>query len=130
MDQPHQRLRHARAEQGFDTAAAAADAFGWNRNTYASNENGNAPFSYRRAKDYAVAFAVRPEWLYDASGPMRALGLARVIGMWVPTPPAKSSMPRARNPRTSPPSRRAAPTTPWHSRSPEDPCADWPMTGP
>jgi Peptidase S24-like len=80
MDQPHQRLRHARAEQGFDTAAAAADAFGWNRNTYASNENGNAPFSYRRAKDYAVAFAIRPEWLYDASGPMRALGLARVIG--------------------------------------------------
>ncbi len=80
MDQPHQRLRHARTEHGFDTAAAAADAFGWNRNTYASNENGNAPFSYRRAKDYAVAFAVRPEWLYDASGPMRALGLARVIG--------------------------------------------------
>jgi transcriptional regulator with XRE-family HTH domain len=80
MDQPFQRLRHARTEQGFDTAAAAADAFGWNRNTYASNENGNAPFSYRRAKDYALAFKVRPEWLYDASGPMRGLGLARVIG--------------------------------------------------
>ena len=55
MDEPFQRLREARIAKGFDTAAAAADAFGWNRNTYASNENGNAPFSYRKAKDYASA---------------------------------------------------------------------------
>ncbi len=82
MDQRFQRLRHARAESGFETAAAAADAHGWNRNTFASNENGNAPFSYRKAKDYAVAFSVRPEWLYDASGPMRRIlqGMVRVIG--------------------------------------------------
>ena len=64
------RLRQARIAKGFDTAAAAADAFGWNRNTYGSNENGNAPFSYRRAKEYAAAFGVSPEWLYDAAGPM------------------------------------------------------------
>lgn len=78
-----QRLRHARTEAGFDTASAAAEAFGWNRNTYASNENGNAPFSYRKAKEYAAAFGVRPEWLYDASGPVRPGapgGLVRVIG--------------------------------------------------
>lgn len=78
-----QRLRHARTEAGHDTAAAAAEAFGWNRNTYASNENGNAPFSYRKAKEYAAAFGVRPEWLYDASGPVRPGtrgGLVRVIG--------------------------------------------------
>lgn len=83
MDERFQRLRHARTEQGFETAAAAAEAFGWNRNTYASNENGNAPFSYRKAKEYAGAFGVRPEWLYDSAGPMRALGqagLVRVIG--------------------------------------------------
>lgn len=82
MDQRFQRLRHARAESGFETAAAAADAHGWNRNTFASNENGNAPFSYRKAKDYAVAFSVRPEWLYDASGPMHPIlqGMVRVIG--------------------------------------------------
>lgn len=71
MDDRRQRLRLARTHRGFDTAAAAAEAFGWNRNTYASNENGNAPFSYRKAKEYALAFDVRPEWLYDASGPMR-----------------------------------------------------------
>ncbi|MDB5427293.1 MAG: hypothetical protein JWR43_1268, partial [Phenylobacterium sp.] len=55
IDERYHRLRQARIAKGFETAAAAADAFGWNRNTYASNENGNAPFSYRRAKEYAVA---------------------------------------------------------------------------
>lgn len=50
---------------------------------FASNENGNAPFSYRKAKEYAAAFGVRPEWLYDASGPMRttaAIGFVPIVG--------------------------------------------------
>ncbi|MBS0362091.1 MAG: helix-turn-helix domain-containing protein [Proteobacteria bacterium] len=83
MDERFARLRQARVAKGFDTAAAAADAFGWNRNTYSSNENGNAPFSYRRAKEYAAAFGVRPEWLYDAAGPMlpaAEAGYVPVIG--------------------------------------------------
>src|ERR1700741_4793540 len=83
MDEPYQRLREARVAKGFETAGAAADAFGWNRNTYASNENGNAPFSYRRAKEYAAAFEVRPEWLYDAAGPMRVAaepGFVPIVG--------------------------------------------------
>ena len=83
MDDRFPRLRLARTENGFETAAAAAEAFGWNRNTYSSNENGNAAFSYRRAKEYAAAFGVRPEWLYDAAGPMRSTGvagLAPIIG--------------------------------------------------
>jgi transcriptional regulator with XRE-family HTH domain len=83
MDERFQRLREARIAKGFDTALAAADAFGWNRNTVISNENGNAPFSYRRAKEYAAAYGVRPEWLYDASGPMRPLaesGYVPIIG--------------------------------------------------
>lgn len=83
MDDRPSRLRQARTDKGFETAAAAADAFGWNRNTYASNENGNAPFSYRKAKEYAAAFGVRPEWLYDAAGSMRPAsegGFARIVG--------------------------------------------------
>jgi phage repressor protein C with HTH and peptisase S24 domain len=84
MDERCGRLRQARIARGFETAAAAADAFGWNRNTYASNENGNAPFSYRRAKEYAAAFAVRPEWLYEAAGPMAGAavepGYAPIVG--------------------------------------------------
>ncbi|HEY8003831.1 MAG TPA: helix-turn-helix transcriptional regulator [Phenylobacterium sp.] len=82
-DERFLRLREARIAKGFDTAAAAADAFGWNRNTYGSNENGNAPFSYRKAKEYAVAFGVRPEWLYDAAGsmlPAADAGFVPIIG--------------------------------------------------
>ena len=83
MDDRGPRLRQARMAKGFDTAAAAADAFGWNRNTYGSNENGNAPFSYRRAKEYAAAFGVRPEWLYDAAGamlPASVEGFVPIVG--------------------------------------------------
>ena len=83
MDVRAERLRQARLGKGFETAAAAADAHGWSRNTFASNENGNAPFSYRRAKEYAAAFGVSAEWLYDAAGPMLATaasGFAPVIG--------------------------------------------------
>ena len=83
MDERFLRLRQARTAKGFDSATSAADAFGWNRNTYVSNENGNAPFSYRRAKEYAQAFGVSAEWLYDAAGAMVGAGsegLVPVIG--------------------------------------------------
>lgn len=83
MDGRAERLRQARLGKGYETAAAAAEAHGWSRNTFASNENGNAPFSYRRAKEYAAAFGVSAEWLYDAAGPMLAAtasGLVPVIG--------------------------------------------------
>ena len=83
MDERPLRLRQARVAKGFETATAAADAFGWNRNTYVANENGYAPFSYRRAKEYAQAFGVRPEWLYDAAGamlPVAEPGYVPVIG--------------------------------------------------
>jgi len=82
MDGRAQRLKQARIDRGYDTAASAADVHGWSRNTYASNENGNAPFSYRRAKEYAAAFGVSPEWLYDAAGPMQPAvdGFVPVIG--------------------------------------------------
>ncbi|MCI3135467.1 peptidase S24 [Phenylobacterium aquaticum] len=65
------RLKQARQQAGHKTAAAAANAHGWNRNTYASNENGNARFSFAKAKTYGEAFGVRHEWLYEGSGPMR-----------------------------------------------------------
>ena len=79
MNERSDRLRQARLDAGHETAAAAAEAFGWNRNTYASNENGNAPFSYRKAKEYAAAFGVSAEWLYDAAGPVRASALAGYV---------------------------------------------------
>ena len=77
------RLRQARQHAGYETAAAAVEAFGWNRNTFTANENGNAAYSYSRAKEYSAAFGVRPEWLYEASGPMKPTGktdLVSIIG--------------------------------------------------
>lgn len=62
------RLKQARQSAGFRTARSAAGHFNWNANTYASNENGNAPFSYAAAKQYAAAFGVSAAWLYDGDG--------------------------------------------------------------
>ncbi|HEY9218837.1 MAG TPA: S24 family peptidase [Phenylobacterium sp.] len=74
-------MRRARVEAGYVSSSAAADAFGWSRNTYKSNENGNAPFSFKRAKTYGAAFGVTPEWLYAASGqPRPAEEMVPVIG--------------------------------------------------
>jgi phage repressor protein C with HTH and peptisase S24 domain len=64
------RLKAARLACGYRHAIDAARAFRWNTNTYGSNENGNAPFSFRKAKAYAKAFNVRPEWLYDGVLPV------------------------------------------------------------
>ena len=63
------RLKDARKAAGFKTAAGAAEHFGWNRNTYSSNENGHAPYSYATAKRYAQAFGVSAQALYDDAPP-------------------------------------------------------------
>jgi phage repressor protein C with HTH and peptisase S24 domain len=82
MGERHDRLRQARIAAGFERASDAAARFGWNENTYKSNENGNAPFSFRKARDYAEAFGVRAEWLYDETGPAEASAepMVRIIG--------------------------------------------------
>ena len=68
METAADRLRQARIAKGYDQASDAAAAFGWNRNTYLSNENGNAPFSYKKAQAYAQAFGVAADWLYSGGG--------------------------------------------------------------
>ncbi|RYG78379.1 MAG: hypothetical protein EON59_17000 [Alphaproteobacteria bacterium] len=52
--------------------AQCVERFGWNRNTFKSNLNGNTAFGFEAAKAYAAAFKVRAEWLYDGTEPMRA----------------------------------------------------------
>jgi SOS-response transcriptional repressor LexA len=64
-----ERLKTARVSRGYRTGVEAALAHNWNRNTYASNENGNAPYSFAKAKEYGKAFGVRAEWLYDGASP-------------------------------------------------------------
>ncbi len=75
------RLREARVACGFPSAAAAAKAFRWNLNTYSSNENGNAPYSFKSAQAYADAFGVRATWLYDGAVPVSDLDTERHPGM-------------------------------------------------
>lgn len=80
MSERHDRLRQARISAGFRTQAEAVRRYGWNANTYKSNENGNAPFGYEQAKSYAKAYRVKPAWLYDGSGSMRDNDGAPIIG--------------------------------------------------
>ncbi|HEY3949164.1 helix-turn-helix transcriptional regulator [Phenylobacterium sp.] len=67
-----ERLRGARKAAGYASASMAAKTFGWSVNTYSSNENGNAPYSYKTARLYGAAFGVRAEWLYEGEPPMVA----------------------------------------------------------
>lgn len=67
---PNERLRQARRNAKFETAADAARAFGWKESTYNSHENGNRGFPASRAPSYAKAFRVREEWLLFGRGEM------------------------------------------------------------
>ncbi|WP_057464330.1 XRE family transcriptional regulator [Pseudovibrio sp. POLY-S9] len=60
---PSDRLRQARIQAGYSTATDAAKAFGWPRDSYTSNENGNRSITQKKAETYASAFNVSPSWL-------------------------------------------------------------------
>lgn len=91
------RLRKARIAAGFKSGADAVRRHSWGQNTYKSNENGNAPFSFARAKEYADAYGVRAEWLYDGNGPMRG-NMVPVIGEVGADPSGTVLLARADNP--------------------------------
>ncbi|GLT00107.1 hypothetical protein GCM10007897_14910 [Sphingobium jiangsuense] len=57
------RLRAARRSAQFKSAAAAAEAFGWNVSTYRHHENGTRGFGKDHAKAYGRAFGVSAGWL-------------------------------------------------------------------
>lgn len=80
MTERHDRLRQARIAAGFTSAADAARRFGFTYNTYKSNENGAAPFSFDQAQDYAKAFKVSAEWLYAGTGSMATGAFVPIIG--------------------------------------------------
>jgi phage repressor protein C with HTH and peptisase S24 domain len=67
----HDRLKRARKDAGYDTAAAAVRTFGFNENTYGANERGTAPYGREAAVRYARAFRVSVEWLLTGKGAMR-----------------------------------------------------------
>ena len=68
MREPHERLQFARHKAGYRGATAAANAFGWNENTYRSHENGARGFKVAAAKRYGKAFHVPAAWLLTGDG--------------------------------------------------------------
>jgi SOS-response transcriptional repressor LexA len=63
-----ERLRRAREAAGHETARAAADAIGIPTATYTQHENGIRGLPAGKARLYAHAFAVTPEWLLYGRG--------------------------------------------------------------
>lgn len=77
MSTPCERLTEAFDESRYalegKTPRATALELSWNENTFKSNLNGLAPYSFKMAKMYAMAFGVRAEWLYDGAGSKREI---------------------------------------------------------
>src|SRR5436190_3061200 len=67
-----ERLRAAREGAGHETAKAAADAIGIPVATYTQHENGTRGLPAGKARIYAHAFGVTPEWLLYGRGPEQA----------------------------------------------------------
>lgn len=61
--EPWERLRQAREKAGYDSASAAARAFGWPEARYRHHENGQRNFKRDAAVTYGRAFKVALEWL-------------------------------------------------------------------
>lgn len=71
MSEPNERLRLARLRKGYRSTAAAAEAFGWKKQTYKQHESGGAG-SRNFAKDaerYARAYGVSAGWLMFGENP-------------------------------------------------------------
>lgn len=83
------RLREAfeRYAGGKISANEAAKRWGWNPNTFRSNMNGAAPYSYLSAVKYAERLGVSPDWLYAGVGEMQAVPRAVVQLREVPVIP-------------------------------------------
>jgi hypothetical protein len=66
------RLKHAREQASYETASAAAIAFGWAPSRYLAHESGERPIASKQLAIYAAAFAVDYRWLQAGDGPVPA----------------------------------------------------------
>ena len=62
-EQQANRLMRARRHAGYETAREAAEAYGWNKNTYKSHENGKRGIRAAVAQRYAAAFGISAAWI-------------------------------------------------------------------
>lgn len=74
------RLKVAREKAGYESAEAAANAFGWSSVTYRSHENGIRGIKNAVATKYARAFKTTPEWLlYGKSKAVKTVPLVGYV---------------------------------------------------
>lgn len=75
MSEQANRLRSARIAAGFPSAASAAEFLGERAPTYSGHENGSRGIPPEKARKYARAFRVTPEWiLFGRGGPSASTG--------------------------------------------------------
>ena len=70
----HERLKLAREAADYESASAAARAFGWKIHTYKHHESGQRGFPRSKAMQYARAFRVSAGWLLTGEGAAPARG--------------------------------------------------------
>lgn len=68
MKTPGDRLRELRIRKGYETAADAARAFGWNEHTYKSHENNVRGMRPDAARKYAAALGSTPGYILGLGG--------------------------------------------------------------
>ena len=68
MQTVFERLRQARQEAGYETAAAAIERFGFKKSAYINHENGERGLRPAVAAKYARAFKVNVTWLLYGTG--------------------------------------------------------------
>lgn len=78
MNSPGDRLKRARLDAGYASAAAAARAMGVPAPTYQGHENGSAGLP-RAAERYASFFGVSLDWLLTGKGKTRRASKVPVI---------------------------------------------------
>ncbi|MFN3891962.1 MAG: XRE family transcriptional regulator [Beijerinckiaceae bacterium] len=77
----HERLEWARIRAGHSSPRAAAEAFGWNPNTYKSREQGLRGIPDQdEVRKYARAFGVSFVWLLSGEGSPDRLNVVPVMG--------------------------------------------------
>ncbi len=72
METTADRLRQARQQAGFNTAAEAIERYGWTKSTTYCHENGLRGLT-RHAKKYARAYGISIDWLLTGKGGMKTL---------------------------------------------------------
>jgi hypothetical protein len=101
MDAPHERLKAARAQAGYRSAADACQAYGWKEAAYRHHENGTRGFyDIGNAVRYARAFRVSPAWLLGIDDDARAADaipsvevLSRVVSALFRAAPRRREVP-------------------------------------